>query len=81
LHAYARSNTGAVGHAPALAKRFSEAGLAPADLAGQSDLDRLPVLKKERLLELQAADPAIRRLPVLRSQRIEPHLRLARPDL
>lgn len=49
--------TEAESHAPALAKRFAEAGLSPADLAGQSALDRLPVLKKERLLELQASDP------------------------
>ena len=49
--------TDAISHAPALARRFAEAGFAPADLAGQSDLDRLPVLKKERLLELQAVDP------------------------
>jgi phenylacetate-CoA ligase len=43
--------------APALAKRFTEAGLLPTDLLDQSALDRLPVLKKERLMELQAADP------------------------
>jgi phenylacetate-CoA ligase len=43
--------------APALAKRFTDAGLLPTDLLDQSALDRLPVLKKERLMELQAADP------------------------
>jgi phenylacetate-CoA ligase len=43
--------------APALATRFTDAGLLPTDLLDQSALDRLPVLKKERLLELQAADP------------------------
>jgi phenylacetate-CoA ligase len=44
-------------YAPALAKRFTEAGLSPTDLVDQRALDRLPVLKKERLLELQASDP------------------------
>src|SRR5450631_2233831 len=47
----------AAGYAPALAVRFADAGLSPADLADQTALDRLPVLKKERLLELQASDP------------------------
>ena len=49
--------TEAAGYAPALAARFSDAGLSPVDLADQTALDRLPVLKKERLLELQASDP------------------------
>jgi phenylacetate-CoA ligase len=49
--------TEAFGYAPALAARFADAGLSPADLADQTALDRLPVLKKERLLELQASDP------------------------
>jgi phenylacetate-CoA ligase len=47
----------AVNFAPALAARFAGAGLAPSDLANQAALDRLAVLKKERLLELQAANP------------------------
>jgi phenylacetate-CoA ligase len=47
----------AANYAPALAKRFTEAGLSPTDLVDQRALDRLPVLKKERLLELQASDP------------------------
>ncbi len=44
-------------HAPAFAARLREAGLSPADLAAPGGLDRLPVLKKERLMALQAADP------------------------
>ena len=49
--------TEAESYAPALAARFAAAGFSPADLAEQRVLDRLPVLKKERLLELQAIDP------------------------
>ena len=43
--------------APALARRFAEAGLRAGDIADEAALNRLPVLKKERLLELQAAEP------------------------
>ncbi len=53
--------TDAVVRAPALAARFAEAGVAPADLTDQSALDRLPVLKKDALLELQAKDPPFAR--------------------
>jgi len=42
--------TEAESYAPALAARFAAAGFSPADLAEQRVLDRLPVLKKERLL-------------------------------
>jgi phenylacetate-CoA ligase len=47
----------AVAHAPALAARFADAGLGTGDLTDQSALDRLPVLKKETLLELQTKAP------------------------
>jgi phenylacetate-CoA ligase len=47
----------AVRQAPAVAERFEQVGLAPDDLTDEASLNRLPVLKKERLLELQAADP------------------------
>ena len=47
----------AVAHAPALRRRFAEASLAPHDLTSAAALDRLPVLKKERLMELQKQDP------------------------
>ena len=43
--------------APAIARRLREAGLTAEALADQAALTRLPVLKKERLVELQAADP------------------------
>ncbi len=43
--------------APALARRFVKAGVRPQDLEDEKSLSRLPVLKKERLLELQAAEP------------------------
>ncbi len=44
-------------NAPALARRFAEAGLRADDIVDEAALNRLPVLKKERLLELQAAEP------------------------
>jgi phenylacetate-CoA ligase len=44
-------------YAPALARRLEEAGLGPADVAVSGGLDRLPVLSKERLMQMQAADP------------------------
>ncbi len=47
----------AVLHAPALAARLEAAGLTASDLATPGALDRLPVLTKPRLMELQAADP------------------------
>jgi phenylacetate-CoA ligase len=43
--------------APALAERFRKAGLTAADLSDEAALSRLPVLKKEHLVALQAADP------------------------
>lgn len=44
-------------HAPAFAGRLREAGLTPADLRRPEDLRRLPVLRKDDLADLQAADP------------------------
>ena len=43
--------------APALAARFRSANMSPADLVDSAALSRLPVLKKEELLERQRADP------------------------
>ncbi|MBX9587732.1 MAG: hypothetical protein K2X43_00415 [Hyphomonadaceae bacterium] len=43
--------------APALRRRFAEAGLSPRDLKDEASLCRLPVLKKEALLDMQAVDP------------------------
>jgi phenylacetate-coenzyme A ligase PaaK-like adenylate-forming protein len=47
----------AVALAPALRARFAQAGLSPQDLTSREALNRLPVLKKERLMELQQAEP------------------------
>ncbi|MBA2383647.1 MAG: AMP-binding protein [Actinobacteria bacterium] len=41
----------------ALGARLAEAGLAPDDLVDVAALDRLPVLSKDELVDLQAADP------------------------
>ena len=43
--------------APGLAARFRAAGLSAEDLVDAEALSRLPVLKKETLLAMQAADP------------------------
>jgi phenylacetate-CoA ligase len=42
---------------PALADRLADAGLVPDDLADVAALDRLPVLSKDDLIDLQAKDP------------------------
>ena len=44
-------------HAPAVRQRFDDAGLTPADIQSVADLPKLPVLPKDRLIELQQADP------------------------
>jgi phenylacetate-CoA ligase len=48
-HAYA--------NAPGVKRIFDQAGIAPADVQGVADLDKIPVTSKDRLIELQAADP------------------------
>jgi phenylacetate-CoA ligase len=47
----------AAGTVPALAARLAEAGLVPDDLVDVAALDRLPVLSKDDLMDLQAKDP------------------------
>jgi phenylacetate-CoA ligase len=47
----------AVALAPALRARFEAAGLSPEALQSVDDLNRLAVLKKERLMELQQSQP------------------------
>lgn len=47
----------AVARAPALAHRFAAARLRPDDLVDAAALARLPVMKKERLIEMQRAAP------------------------
>jgi len=48
-HAYA--------HAPAVKSIMDAAGVSPDDVQTLTDLDRIPVTSKDRLAELQAADP------------------------
>jgi phenylacetate-CoA ligase len=43
--------------APGVRRRLERAGLAPADLREESRLERLPVMKKSELPDLQKADP------------------------
>ena len=45
------------GRVPGLAARLEEAGLSPDSIRTVADLSRLPVLGKDRVLELQAANP------------------------
>lgn len=47
----------AVARAPALQRRLAAAGIAPADILDAEILNRIPVLKKEQLLAMQAAEP------------------------
>jgi phenylacetate-CoA ligase len=48
-HAYA--------NAPAVKKVFDEAGIAPTDVQGVTDLEKIPIISKDELAELQAANP------------------------
>lgn len=45
------------GRVPAFAERLARAGLSPADIEDTTALDRIPVLTKDELLDLQAANP------------------------
>lgn len=47
----------AAGVVPALGARLAEAGLMPDDLVDVAAVDRLPILSKDDLLDLQAKDP------------------------
>jgi phenylacetate-CoA ligase len=63
--AYARSFDGqvrtvlpeAARRCPGLARRFAAAGVVAADLVDVAALDRIPVMSKDQLIELQRADP------------------------
>jgi len=44
-------------HAPAVTKKFDEAGVAPSEIATVKDLEKLPVTSKGELVKLQQADP------------------------
>lgn len=48
-HAYA--------NAPAVRTIFDQAGMKPEDVRSLADLDRIPVTSKDRLIEMQQADP------------------------
>ena len=48
-HAYA--------NAPAVKKIFDEAGVAPTDVQGVADLEKIPITSKDELAELQAENP------------------------
>ncbi|WP_258523868.1 phenylacetate--CoA ligase family protein [Roseovarius sp. TE539] len=56
LSTLARIVTEATQNAPALAARLSDSGIAPADLAEPGTLERLPVLAKTELMELQSGN-------------------------
>jgi phenylacetate-CoA ligase len=47
----------AAGHLPALGDRLRAAGLEPSELTGIEELDRIPILTKDDLVEVQAAAP------------------------
>ncbi len=44
-------------HSPAFRKRMEAAGLTPADIQTMADLSRLPILRKEDLIDLQRTGP------------------------
>ena len=44
-------------HAPAVRRLLDQAGVSPDEIQRLADLDRIPITSKDRLVELQAADP------------------------
>ncbi len=44
-------------HAPGFARRLKDAGLSPESIHSAADLNALPVIRKDDLVDLQAADP------------------------
>src|SRR5512147_2642534 len=44
-------------NAPGFARRLRDAGLSPDGISTPDDLNALPVIRKDNLVELQAADP------------------------
>ena len=44
-------------HAPAVRRQFDRVGVRPEDIGAVCDLERIPVTKKDDLLQLQRADP------------------------
>jgi phenylacetate-CoA ligase len=49
--------TAAYANAPAVTKRFDEAGINPADIQSIADLSQIPVLAKDAIIQLQQDDP------------------------
>jgi phenylacetate-CoA ligase len=49
--------THAYANAPAVKKIFDEAGIAPTDVQGVTELEKIPITSKDELTELQAANP------------------------
>jgi phenylacetate-CoA ligase len=47
----------AYANAPAVTRRFDEAGINPADIKTVPDLSRIPVLAKDAIIQLQQVDP------------------------
>jgi phenylacetate-CoA ligase len=47
----------AYANAPAVTKRFDEAGINPADIQSVADLSQIPVLAKDAIIQLQQDDP------------------------
>ena len=46
-------------HSPAFRRRMDAAGLTPDDIQTAADLARLPVLRKEQLVEIQRQGPGL----------------------
>lgn len=44
-------------NAPAVRQRFDDAGLTPADVQSAADLVKVPILSKDRIVQIQQADP------------------------
>ena len=53
----ARAVAYGAGHSPEIGHRLAGAGMSPGDIAGVADLQAIPVLAKDDLPALQAADP------------------------
>ncbi len=58
-------------HAPAFAQRMQAAGLTPADIRTPDDLARLPVLRKDDLITLQAQNPPFGGLLAVETQALK----------
>ncbi|NUQ39334.1 MAG: AMP-binding protein [Caldilineales bacterium] len=57
LHRLQETVRHAYANAPALRRHLDQAGLSPADIGQIADLDRIPILSKDRVIQMQQADP------------------------